>query len=151
MMLAHYVELRWDEHTVSGCWPASVHVCAKVRMSRCGKGRVCDALRVQAESNFLRIVLRNRQGSWYDLGHVSISPSCLILVWIIRAGWLQPLQVCKVEGLLRVRDERAFLKFRHDVSGDVSVSLECRRSDMYPNPNLYCITHISGGLALDLP
>jgi len=58
----------------------------------------------------MRVVLRDRQRAWNDLGHVSVSPSCLIFVGIVRACGLQPLQIREVEGLLRVGDELAFLE-----------------------------------------
>jgi hypothetical protein len=50
---------------------------------------------------------------------MAVPPSSLVVVWIIFAGWLQSLEICEVEGLLRVSDELPFLEFRHVVISEI--------------------------------
>lgn len=104
---------------MSSCWPSTIHVSAKVGVSWCGECRVCDSLCIQAKPNFMRVVLRNRQRSWYHLGLMTISPSRLVLIRIILASWLQSLKISEVEDLLRVGDELAFLELRHGVGSEM--------------------------------
>lgn len=46
---------------------------------------------------------------------MTVTPSCLVLIWIVLACGLQPLEIGEVEGLLRICDELALFEFGHVV------------------------------------
>lgn len=88
----------------------SVHIRAEIRMSGRGECTVRDALGIQPEPVLLRVVLTCGQRAGDDLALVAVTPALHVLVRVVGARGLRPLQVCVVEDLLGVRGGEA----RHD-------------------------------------
>jgi hypothetical protein len=107
---------------VSSRWPTAVHVGTEIVRTWSSKCRICDAFRVQAKPNLLRVVLRYWKRARDDFRLVSVSPAMLVLVRIICACRLQSLEICEVEDLLGVGDELAFFEIWHGVLGDTKLT-----------------------------
>lgn len=122
--LAHGNEADAYEHTVSSRWPAAVHVGAEVVRAWSRECRVCDTFRIKTKPYLLWVVLCHWKRSWDDFRLVSVSPSLLIVVRIVRTCRLQSLKVCKMKDLLRIGNKLALLEFRHDVTRSVKCKLD---------------------------
>jgi hypothetical protein len=96
---------------VGCCWPHTVHISTVVVGTRGGECTVRDAFGVEAEADFLRVVLSYWQSTRDDLGLMSVVPTMHVGVRVILAGRLFALQVCVVEDLGRVRSGLAFLQW----------------------------------------